>query len=192
LLHEWAAPTPLNTWGDYYYYVRRCFSSFTPSLSIHTIILRYWQCPPLRAENDVETDVWQTPHVHIAYISSLKFMVDFFPSPDWSASRAYVTRVTLSARRAWHMANRQSINSPIERSCFGDSCHHERAARGLRPRKNKPERANVPLFGKTCRRTRQYTEDEDSRRRCNVGQILVLNNPPAVVIENDRSTDIGA
>jgi hypothetical protein len=35
-------------------------------------------------------------------------------------------------------------------------------------------------------------EDEDSRRRCNVGQMLVLSNPPAVVIENDRSTDIGA
>jgi len=26
----------------------------------------------------------------------------------------------------------------------------------------------------------------------NVGQMLLLNNPPAVVIENDRSTDIGA
>jgi len=53
-------------------------------------------------------------------------------------------------------------------------------------------RSMTRLLGECSYRRAEYTEDEDSRRRCNVGQILVLNNPPAVVIENDRSTDIGA
>ena len=52
-------------------------------------------------------------------------------------------------------------------------------------------RSMTRLLG-DCSYRRARMEDEDSRRRCNVGQMLVLSNPPAVVIENDRSTDIGA
>jgi len=79
----------------------------------------------------------------------------FPPSPDWPTY--FASGDTCHTKRAARLAcGDDGLLTPRSRGlASGDTRHTKRGAGRCASESRKPERASIPLFGKTCRRTRQ-------------------------------------